>query len=304
MDAHEEHRTSTGLNSRKMLFWAFLGSECMFFGSLIATYLVYRGRDAVGPHPHEILNIPFTSVSAFVLLMSSLTMVLALAAVAGAIVMRGRWSEDRTADLLRRAELALSEGRLEGPRGAIALADQIARGIVDHGRFDARLRTVPPVVTAIEKTLPPVPEDGPVYCSKADLAGCAGLALGSPTRFGNVAAPLKHFIDGTSDLWLSGRLVGKPAAVFTSTASMHGGQESTLLSMMLPLLHHGMVIVGLPYTERALNATTKGGTPYGASHVSGPPGNPTLDAHERELAVALGRRLAEVAARLTGDRTA
>jgi len=183
-----------------------------------------------------------------------------------------------------------------------ALAEQVARGIVQHGRYDARLRTVPPVVTAIESTLPPVPSEGPIYCSKSDLADCAGLALGSPTRFGNVAAPLKHFIDGTSDLWLRGQLVGKPAALFTSTASLHGGQESTLLSMMLPLLHHGMIIVGLPYTEPGLNATKAGGTPYGASHVAGAQGSATLDMNERELAIALGHRLADVTARLRGDR--
>jgi NAD(P)H dehydrogenase (quinone) len=179
-----------------------------------------------------------------------------------------------------------------------ALAEQIARGVIEDGRFEARLRTVPPVVTAIERTAPPVPEDGPVYCTKADLAGCAALALGSPTRFGNMAAPLKHFLDGTSDLWLAAALAGKPAAVFTSTASQHGGQESTLLSMMLPLLHHGMVLLGVPYSERALNETRGGGTPYGPSHVAGPRGDPALDAHERAIAIALGRRLADVAARL------
>ncbi len=179
-----------------------------------------------------------------------------------------------------------------------ALAAQIARGVTDHGRFEARVRTVPPVTSATEKTLPPVPEDGAVYCTKDDLATCSGLALGSPTRFGNIAAPMKHFIDGTADLWMAGRLVGKPAAVFTSTASHHGGQESTLITMMMPLLHHGMVIVGIPYTEPGLNATSRGGTPYGASHVAGPTGNATLDAKERELAIALGRRLADTANRL------
>jgi NAD(P)H dehydrogenase (quinone) len=183
-----------------------------------------------------------------------------------------------------------------------ALAEHVARGIVADGRFEARVRTVPPVVTAIEKTLPPVPSSGAVYCTKADLADCAALALGSPTRFGNMAAPLKHFIDGTSDLWLAGRLVGKPAAVFTSTGSMHGGQETTLLSMMLPLLHHGMVLVGVPYSEHALNTTKSGGTPYGPTHVAGGAGDAPLDADERTLAVALGRRLADVAARLAGDR--
>jgi NAD(P)H dehydrogenase (quinone) len=183
-----------------------------------------------------------------------------------------------------------------------ALADRIARGVEEDGRFEARLRTVPPVVTAIERTAPPVPAEGPVYCSKSDLAGCAALALGSPTRFGNMAAPLKHFIDGTSDLWMSGALAGRPAAVFTSTASQHGGQESTLVSMMLPLLHHGMVIVGVPYTEPALTATARGGTPYGPSHVAGPRGDSALDQAEEVIAVALGRRLADVAARLATRR--
>ncbi len=179
-----------------------------------------------------------------------------------------------------------------------ALAEHIARGIVTHGQFDARLRTVPPVAAATDKTLPPVPPEGAVYCTKDDLANCSGLALGSPTRFGNMAAPLKQFIDGSGDLWLAGRLVGKPAVVFTSTGSLHGGQETTLLSMMLPLLHHGMVLLGIPYTIATLNTTTSGGTPYGASHVSGLNANPELTAEERDLAVALGRRLAEVADRL------
>lgn len=183
-----------------------------------------------------------------------------------------------------------------------ALAQQIARGVTKHGQFEARLRTVPPVAAAVDKTLPPVPDQGAVYCTKDDLAHCHGLALGSPTRFGNMAAPLKHFIDGTGDVWMSGRLAGKPAATFTSTASLHGGQESTLLTMMLPLLHHGMLIVGIPYTESALNSTTRGGTPYGASHVAGTEGDATLDIRERELAVALGHRLADVASRLGGSR--
>lgn len=180
-----------------------------------------------------------------------------------------------------------------------ALADNIALGIAAHGRYEARLRTVPPVATTTERTSPPVPPAGAVYCSKADLADCAALALGSPTRFGNMAAPLKHFLDGTSDLWLNGALAGKPAAVFTSTGSQHGGQESTLLTMLVPLMHHGMLLVGLPYTEPALNATTRGGTPYGASHVAGPDGQSVLDSAERELARALGRRLADVTDRLS-----
>ena len=138
-----------------------------------------------------------------------------------------------------------------------------------------------------------------VYCTKQDLATCSALALGSPTRFGNIAAPLKHFIDGTADLWLGHSLEGKPASVFCSSGSMHGGQESTLLSMMIPLLHHGMVIVGLPYSEPALNETTTGGTPYGVSHVSGPDHASELSSHERNLAIAAGKRLASVAQRLT-----
>jgi NAD(P)H dehydrogenase (quinone) len=145
---------------------------------------------------------------------------------------------------------------------------------------------------------PPVPEDGAPYVSKADLAECAGLALGSPTRFGNMAAPMKHFLDTTGAEWASGTLVGKPAAVFTSTAAMHGGQEATLLSMHLPLLHHGCLIVGLPFSEPALSTTRTGGTPYGASHVAGPQDDATLSDDEKALAQALGRRLAEVARRL------
>jgi len=179
------------------------------------------------------------------------------------------------------------------------LAQQLAQGITSHGRFEARLRTVPPVVTAIERTAPPVPSDGAVYCSKDDLAGCAALALGSPTRFGNMAAPLKHFLDGTGDLWLNGALAGKPAAVFTSTGSQHGGQESTLLTMFVPLLHHGVILVGLPYTEGALNQTTRGGTPYGASHVAGANASSALDPLERDLARALGKRLAAITEKLS-----
>ncbi len=183
--------------------------------------------------------------------------------------------------------------------GTANLARHLARGIESEGSFEARLRTVPPVAAETEQTLPPVPEEGAVYCSKADLAGCAGLALGSPTRFGNMAAPLKHFLDGTADLWMQHTLVGKPAAVFCSSATQHGGQESTLLTMMVPLLHHGMLITGIPYSEQALNTTREGGSPYGASHV-GMDGNPTLSAHEAELAEALGARLARTAAGLRG----
>jgi len=181
--------------------------------------------------------------------------------------------------------------------GTANLARHIARGVEQDGRFEAKLRTVPPVSIATTQTLPPVPEEGAVYCSKEDLAGCAALALGSPTRFGNMAAPLKHFLDGTADLWMQHTLVGKPAAVFCSTSTQHGGQESTLLSMMLPLLHHGMLITGIPYSENALNETADGGSPYGASHVSGRLGD-TLGSHERELAEALGARLSFLASRL------
>lgn len=183
--------------------------------------------------------------------------------------------------------------------GTAALAKHIARGIESRQQFEARLRTVPPVAAETEQTLPPVPEDGAIYCSKEDLAGCAGLALGSPTRFGNMAAPLKHFLDGTADLWMQHALVDKPAAVFCASATQHGGQESTLLTMMVPLLHHGMVITGIPYSEKALNETRDGGSPYGASHVSGGRGD-GLSAHEMQLAEALGARLAATASRLAG----
>ncbi len=149
-----------------------------------------------------------------------------------------------------------------------------------------------------EAVEPPIPASGPPYCELADLEQCAGLALGSPTRFGNMAAPLKYFLDGTSSLWLKGTLSGKPAALFTSTGTMHGGQETTLISMMLPLLHHGMLILGVPYTEPSLSTTASGGTPYGASHVAGAAADRAIDATERALAQALGKRLAETARRL------
>jgi NAD(P)H dehydrogenase (quinone) len=179
------------------------------------------------------------------------------------------------------------------------LARQVARGVESVAGVGARLRTVPPVAPETEKTLPPVPEDGAPYAQHKDLKECAGLILGSPTRFGNMAAPMKHFLDTTGALWLSGGLVGKPAAVFTSTGTMHGGQESTLLSMMTPLFHHGMLLVGLPYTEAALSSTQSGGTPYGASHVAGTGKAPNaLSNDEGTLAVALGRRVAELALRL------
>ncbi len=178
------------------------------------------------------------------------------------------------------------------------LARLVARGVGEVPGMQARLRQVPPVAPVTEVAQPPDPGEGAPYVSREDLAECAALALGSPTRFGNMAAPLKHFLDTTSAEWASGTLVGKPAAVFTSTATMHGGQESTLLSMMLPLLHHGMLLVGIPFTEAALNATRSGGTPYGASHVAGTQGENAISDHERTLARALGRRLAETTQRL------
>ena len=178
------------------------------------------------------------------------------------------------------------------------LARHIARGIEQTSGLTARLRTVPKVSTVCEVTEAAIPDEGAPYVEARDLEECIGLAMGSPTRFGNMAAPLKYFLDSTSGLWLKGALAGKPAAVFTSTASMHGGQESTLLSMMLPLLHHGMIFVGIPYTEAALSVTREGGTPYGASHVSGSDGNTIVSEHEKQLAVALGRRLAETAKKL------
>lgn len=177
------------------------------------------------------------------------------------------------------------------------MAMQVARG-VERAGLEARIRTVPAVSTECEAVAPSVPSDGAIYATLDDLTHCAGLALGSPTRFGNMAAPLKYFLDGTSSLWLSGALAGKPAAVFTSTASLHGGQETTLLSMMLPLLHHGMFIAGLPYSESALLETRGGGTPYGASHHAGADGKRPVDEHETALCRALGLRLAEAARRL------
>ncbi|HXD37844.1 NAD(P)H-quinone oxidoreductase [Rhodanobacter sp. Root480] len=178
------------------------------------------------------------------------------------------------------------------------LARLIARGIEEVPGMHARLRQVPPVAPVTEVAQPPEPDDGAPYVTRADLADCAGLALGSPTRFGNMAAPLKYFLDSTGAEWASGALVGKPAAVFTSTSTMHGGQESTLLTMALPLLHHGMLLLGLPFTEAALSATQSGGTPYGASHIAGTTGDNPISDHERELARALGRRLADTARKL------
>ncbi len=177
-----------------------------------------------------------------------------------------------------------------------ALARQVCRGVETVADVQARLRTVATIGST--GALASVPDEGPPYATHEDLIECDGLILGSPTRFGNMAAPLKHFLDGTSALWLSGALADKPAAVFTSTQTLHGGQEATLISMMLPLLHHGMYLVGLPYTEGALTSTQSGGTPYGASHVAGLSGHGTLSAHEAELARALGARVAQLAARL------
>ncbi|WP_141455851.1 NAD(P)H:quinone oxidoreductase [Pseudoxanthomonas sp. z9] len=187
--------------------------------------------------------------------------------------------------------------------GSVArLARQIARGIGEVEGMAARLRTVPPVAPVTQQAAPPVPEEGAPYVEARDLVECAGLILGSPTRFGNMAAPLKHFIDGLGAEWASGTLVDKPAAVFTSTATQHGGQESTLLSMQLPLLHHGCVLVGIPFTETLLSTTRTGGSPYGASHVAGGSDDPVLSDDEAALARALGRRVADVARRLEARR--
>ena len=181
------------------------------------------------------------------------------------------------------------------------LAELIAQGVAHVPNCEAVLRTVPAVSTVTEATEPTVPDSGAPYVELTDLEECAALALGSPTRFGNMAAPVKYFLDGSSAQWISGALAGKPACVFTSTGSLHGGQESTLLSMMLPLLHHGMLIVGLPYTEAALMSTASGGSPYGATHWSGIKGDQALSEDTRSLAIALGKRLAHTAARLHQD---
>ena len=183
-----------------------------------------------------------------------------------------------------------------------AMAQQIARGIEKSTGMQARIRTVPEVSPVSEATAPAIPASGPPYATLDDLRECAGLALGSPAYFGNMAAPLKTFLDATTPLWLSGGLVGKPAAVFTSSSSLHGGQESALLSMMLPLLHHGMLLLGIPYTEHALITTRSGGTPYGASHAAGERGDRSLSEEERELCQALGQRLALAAQALHGAR--
>lgn len=178
------------------------------------------------------------------------------------------------------------------------MAERIAQGIESVAGCEARLRTVPQISTVTEAVEPAIPDSGAPYVELADLEECQALAMGSPTRFGNMAAPLKYFLDGTSAQWLSGALSGKPACVFTSTGSLHGGQESTLLSMMLPLLHHGMLITGLPYTEAALMTTATGGSPYGATHWSGIAGDKTLSEDTRTLCIALGKRLAQTATKL------
>ncbi|GAA4785255.1 NAD(P)H:quinone oxidoreductase [Lysobacter hankyongensis] len=183
--------------------------------------------------------------------------------------------------------------------GSVArLARQIARGVGEVEGMAARLRTVPPVAPVTRETAPPEPEDGAPYVETRDLAECAGLILGSPTRFGNMAAPVKHFLDTLGAEWASGTLVGKPAAAFTSTATQHGGQESTLLTMLVPLLHHGCVVAGIPFTEPQLSTTRSGGTPYGASHVAGAKDDPQLTDDEAALARALGRRIAQLALKL------
>lgn len=179
------------------------------------------------------------------------------------------------------------------------MAQLIARGVESVSGVKARLRTMAKVSANCEATEPEIPTNGAPYVELADLEECSGLALGSPTRFGNMAAPMKYFLDGTTSLWLKGALINKPACVFTSTGSMHGGNESTLLTMMLPLMHHGMIIVGLPYSEAALSTTASGGTPYGASHVGGAMDDKPITEDEKKLCMALGKRLAETALKLS-----
>lgn len=183
--------------------------------------------------------------------------------------------------------------------GAVAeMANHVARGVNEVNNMDAVIRTVPPVSPVTQIAEPPVPKDGAPFVTLDDLKNCSGLILGSPTRFGNMAAPLKYFLDSTSELWLAGSLVNKPAGVFTSTASMHGGQETTLMSMMMPLIHHGMIMVGIPYTEKELTTTKEGGTPYGASHLAGPDSQFPLSETEKYLCRVLGKRVAEIAEKL------
>jgi len=181
------------------------------------------------------------------------------------------------------------------------MAQRVARGVEEVSGMEARIRTVPDICPECEKVADEIPEAGPPYATQDDLAGCAGLVLGSPTYFGNMASPLKYFLDHSTSLWMSGKLAGRPAAVFTSTASPHGGQESSLLTMMVPLLHHGMVLVGLPYTEPALLKTQRGGTPYGASHQSGGKRDSELTEEEAALCRALGRRVATIAEKLDDE---
>jgi len=184
-------------------------------------------------------------------------------------------------------------------RGSVAsMAQLVARGIEEVSGTSARIRTVPAVSTVCEATEDSIPDSGAPYASHDDLRECDGFVIGSPTRFGNMAAPLKYFIDSTSDMWLSGTLAGKPVAFFTSTSSMHGGQETTLLSMMLPMLHHGALIMGLPYSNTDVFHTTSGGTPYGASHYAGPNNDNPITEEEKRLCIALGKRLAETALKL------
>ena len=185
-------------------------------------------------------------------------------------------------------------------RGSVAeMAQLIARGIEQVQGMSARIRTVPAVSTVCEATEDSIPDQGPPYATNDDLKQCAGIAMGSPTRFGNMAAALKYFLDGTSDQWLSGGLAGKPAAVFTSTSGLHGGQETTLTSMMLPLLHHGALVLGIPYSETDLRHTQSGGTPYGASHHAGDNSKNPISEEEKRLCIALGKRLAETASKLS-----
>jgi NAD(P)H dehydrogenase (quinone) len=179
------------------------------------------------------------------------------------------------------------------------MAQLIARGVESVAGIKARIRTVPKVSANCEATEPDIPSSGDPYVELSDLEECIGLALGSPTRFGNMAAPMKYFLDGTAGLWLKGTLIGKPASVFTSSGSMHGGNETTLVTMMLPLMHHGMLMVGLPYSEPELSSTQTGGTPYGASHIGGKMDDKAISADERKLCLALGKRLAETALKLS-----
>lgn len=183
------------------------------------------------------------------------------------------------------------------------MAELIAEGVESTGA-EARLRTVPKVSANHESTGPNIPDQGAVYCMEEDLIHCDGLIMGSPTRFGNMSAALKYFLDGTGSIWMNGQLVNKPAAVFTSCSSMHGGQESTLLSMMLPLLHQGMIISGIPYTEAALNETRTGGTPYGVSHYAGAQSDNPISEHEKQLCIALGKRVALLGSQLKSTHTA